>query len=130
MARGSAALDIQDIAAAPRRGRPIDLVHLAKQCLGDANLELEVLRLYDTTVKTYLGRLQLATTFDELVINLHSLKGASAGVGAFGIADLAKQAEEEIRAGRPVNPERIADIAIAVEEISVFISDMLRNETI
>ncbi len=48
----------QDIASAPRPSRPIDLVHLAKQCLGDENLELEILRLFDTTLVTYMGRLR------------------------------------------------------------------------
>ncbi|MEO5806925.1 Hpt domain-containing protein [Devosia sp.] len=128
MARGSAALENAHSPSPARPDRPIDLVHLAKQCLGDANLELEVLRLYDTTIKTYISRLKLATTFDELVINLHSLKGASSGVGAFGIADMAKRAENELRAGRPVTPEQVADIAIAVEEVGVFITGMLKNE--
>ncbi len=114
----------------PRRERPIDLVHLAKQCLGDTNLELEVLRLYDTTIVTYFGRLQLATIFDDLAINLHSLKGASSGVGAWGIADLAKRAEDELRGGRPISPERIGDIGIAIEEVRVFIAKILDNEAI
>ncbi|HTM77470.1 MAG TPA: Hpt domain-containing protein [Devosia sp.] len=105
--------------------RPIDLVHLARQCLGDAGLEHEILRLFDTTAKTYFERLQLSTTFDELAMNLHSLKGAASGVGAWAVADLAKAAETELKAGRPLNPERIADIGIAVEEVSTFITEML-----
>ena len=47
--------------AAKRPMRPVDLVHLAKQCLGDENLELEILRLFDTTLVTYFDRLQLDT---------------------------------------------------------------------
>ena len=56
--------------------RPVDLVHLAKQCLGGENLELEILRLFDTTLATYFERLKLAASFDDLAINLHSIKGA------------------------------------------------------
>jgi HPt (histidine-containing phosphotransfer) domain-containing protein len=113
-----------------RPARPIDLVHLARQCLGDAGLECEILRLFDTTVKTYFGRLQLATTFDDIAMNLHSLKGAASGVGAWTIADLAKAAETEIKAGRPLTSEHIADMGMAVEEVSAFIAEMLSNEPV
>lgn len=108
--------------------RPIDLVHLAKQCLGDENLELEILRLFDTTVKTYFARLQLAANYDDLALNLHSIKGAASGVGAWTIADLAKGCEAEMQAGRPLATERIADLGIALEECSSFITRMLSNE--
>ncbi|MDB5613105.1 MAG: Hpt protein [Devosia sp.] len=111
-----------------RSSRPIDLVHLAKQCLGDENLELEILRLFDTTVQTYFGRLQLAANYDDLALNLHSIKGAASGVGAWTIADLAKACEVEMQAGRPLTSERIADLGIAVEEVRSFITRMLSNE--
>lgn len=111
-----------------RAARPIDLVHLAKQCLGDENLELEILRLFDTTIKTYFSRLQLATAFDDLAINLHSIKGAASGVGAWTIADLAKAMETELRDGRPIKSERIDDMGMAVEEVRAFISRMLAGQ--
>ena len=86
---------VEHLTQAPRLRamRPVDLVHLAKQCLGDEGLELEILRLFETTLATYLERLKLATTFDEFALNLHSLKGAASGVGAWSIADLAKAME-------------------------------------
>jgi len=127
MAQRTNAAESIESSPARREDRPIDLVHLAKQCLGDEGLEQEVLRLFDTTVKTYMGRLQLAASFDELSITLHSLKGASSGVGAFGISELVKLAEVDIKAGRPINPERIADIGMAVEEVRGFIGEMLKN---
>jgi HPt (histidine-containing phosphotransfer) domain-containing protein len=111
-----------------RSMRPVDLVHLAKQCLGDENLELEILRLFDTTVQTYFGRLELAANYDDLALNLHSIKGAASGVGAWTIADLAKGCETELQAGRPLTTERIADLGIAVEEVRSFIARMLSNE--
>lgn len=107
--------------------RPVDLVHLAKQCLGDENLELEILRLFDTTLSTYFGRLKLATAFDDLAINLHSIKGASAGVGAWGVADLAAALEKDLQAGRPLKAEKIDDLGMAVEEVRDFIARMLAN---
>ena len=103
-------------------------MHLAKQCLGDEHLEYEILRLFDTTVKTYFGRLEIAASYDDLALNLHSIKGAAGGVGAWTIADLAKAAEVEMQAGRPLTAERIADLGIAIEEVRAFITRMLSNE--
>jgi len=128
MAQRSLAVDQRDQLNHTRSMRPIDLVHLAKQCLGDENLELEVLRLYDTTVSTYLMRLERASNADELAINLHSIKGASTGVGAWTIADLAKAAEGELRSGGALSTETVADLAMAVEEVRGFIRTMLSEE--
>jgi len=128
MAQRSAAVEKLDQGVRVRAARPIDLVHLAKQCLGDEHLEYEILRLFDTTVKTYFGRLELADSYDDLAINLHSIKGAASGVGAWTIADLAKAAEVEMQAGRPLAPERIADLGMAIEEVRGFIAEMLSNE--
>ena len=127
MAQKSAAVEQIVSPAQPRPERPIDLVHLAKQCMGDADLEREILRMYDTTVKTYFGRLQLSSSHDELALNLHSIKGASGGVGAFSVANLAKAAEVELQAGRPLSAERIDDLGIAIEEVRAFVARMLDN---
>ncbi|WP_193335296.1 Hpt domain-containing protein [Devosia beringensis] len=127
MAQTSAAVDQTESRAPTRPERPIDLVHLAKQCMGDARLEQEILRLYDTTLKTYFGRLQLAASYDDLTLNIHSIKGASDGVGAFAIANLARAAETELQAGRPLAPERIDDLGLAVEEARAFIARLLDN---
>jgi HPt (histidine-containing phosphotransfer) domain-containing protein len=106
--------------------RPIDMDHLTRQTLGDPGLELEVLRLFDEMSHVYYERLESSTNVDDLLRNLHTLKGAAAGVGAFGIAELARVAETELRDGAPVNPERIDDLNIAVQEVSAFIGERLR----
>lgn len=111
-----------------RAARPIDLVHLARQCLGDENLELEILRLFDKTLTTYFERLTLASTFDDLALNLHAIKGAAAGVGAWGIVDLAKSLEDDLRDARPLKAERVADLGMAVEEVRGFIARMLTDK--
>ncbi|MBL8597475.1 MAG: Hpt domain-containing protein [Devosia sp.] len=113
-------------ATEPEIRRPIDMEHLSRQTLGDPGLEEEVLRLFDQMTHTYYERLEISTSVDELLRNLHTLKGAAAGVGAFGLAELARVAEQELREGAPVNPERIDDLAVAVQEVSAFIGDRLR----
>jgi HPt (histidine-containing phosphotransfer) domain-containing protein len=112
----------------PETRRPIDMDHLSRQTLGDRGLQQEVLRLFDEMSHVYFERLEVSTTVDELLRNLHTIKGAAAGIGAFGLAELARVAEAELRAGAPVNPERIDDLAIAVQEVSAFIGDRLRAD--
>jgi HPt (histidine-containing phosphotransfer) domain-containing protein len=106
---------------------PIDLDFLARQTLGDEGLEQEVLRLFDQMSHAYFERLETSTNVSDLLRNLHTLRGAAAGVGAFALAELARVAETELREGSPVNPERIEDLDIAVQEVSAFISDRLQD---
>ena len=106
---------------------PIDMAHLSRQTLGDHNLELEVLRLFDEMSHVYYGRLETSTNVPDLLTNLHTLKGAAAGIGAFGLAELARITEAELRDGAPVNPERIDDLHVAVEELSAFIALRLKQ---
>ncbi|MCW5721334.1 MAG: Hpt domain-containing protein [Devosia sp.] len=108
-----------------RSMRPIDLVHLARQCLGDERLELEILGLFDTTIATYYAQLHAASAHDDLAMSLHAIKGAAGGVGAWVIADMARALEAELRAGRPLAPERIDDLGLAVEDARSFIARMI-----
>ena len=110
----------------PKAGAPNELEHLKKQTLGDPGLELEVLRLFDEMSHVYYSRLETSTTVSDLLTNLHTLKGAASGIGAFGLAELARVAETELRDGAAGNPERIEDLHLAVEELSSFISARLK----
>ena len=110
------------------RHRPVDLVHLARQALGDWALECEILRMFDQMSRTYFARVERSTTVDDLVYHLNTLKGAAMGVGAWSIAELALALEDELRAGEPVDPEKVEDLQIAVEEAGAFIEQILSNE--
>lgn len=129
MARNTAAAKPE---AAPqvrsRTMRPIDLVHLAKQCLGDEGLELEILRLFDTTIATYYARLRAATTPEQIAMNLHAIKGAASGVGAWTIADMAAALEADIRGGQAMVAERVDDLGLAVEDVRGYIARLLVGE--
>lgn len=107
------------------RKRVIDLVFLAKQTLGDRGLEQEVLRIFERVVNTYMTGVKNAQSEAELKVNLHSLKGASAGIGAHGLADVARAAEEELRESGKLSSEAISDLEMMVEEVSVFIGELL-----
>lgn len=107
---------------------PIDLDHLDQQTLGDPGLKDEVLRLYSQMSQVYLSRIEDSTSVPKLMEHLHTLKSAASGIGAWGVRDLAKRAEEDLRAGNPVNPEAIQDIAVAVNECQDFIAGLLTDE--
>lgn len=116
---------------APRRDGargPIDMDHLGRQALGDPGLQDEVLRLYATMSQVYLSRIEDSTSVPMLLEHLHTLKSAAAGIGAWGVRDLAKRAEDELRTGEAVNPERIEDIAVAVAECVAFIEGMVEPQ--
>lgn len=128
MVKSGAARKVVPMARATEQGGPIDRIHLARQTLGDQSLALEVLHMYDEMAATYYSRLETSTNRNDLMVNLHALKGSSMGVGAFRLAELARTAEDELKAGMPVNPERVEDIGIAVAEVRHFIAGMLANE--
>lgn len=107
------------------RARPIDLVFLAKQALGDPGLEAEILTLFSAMAASYLKRIAAACDQGEVVLGLHALKGAAAGVGAGAIAAEAAEAERELANMGTLSAERLSDLAIAVEEVQVFISGLL-----
>lgn len=104
---------------------PIDMDHLDQQSLGDPGLRDEVLRLYAQMSGIYLGRIEESTSIPLLLEHLHTLKSAAAGIGAWGVRDLAKRAEDALRSGAPVNPEHIQDIAAAVANCQAFIAELV-----
>ena len=114
----------------PHPHGPLDVVHLARQTLGDWALGLEVLRIFDEMSRTYAGRLAATDSRGDLLENLHSLRSAAHGVGAFALAQLARAAEDELASGARVDPERIADIAMAVEEVSAYIAALVEEDAL
>ena len=105
--------------------RPIDLVHLSRQSLGDPGIEQEILLMFDQMVLTHMSRIRETIDVKVILYNLHALKGAAAGVGAKNIALLAKDAEDEMHKSDKLSHECIADLRMAVEEVRHFIAELL-----
>jgi len=118
-------LQLEEDSGTVYANRPIDLVHLSRQSLGDAGLEAEILRMFDQMIVTYMSKIRQSMDFDETMLNLHALKGASAGVGANNIANLAKAAELETKLAGKLSHECLADLRMAVEEVRHFIAEIL-----
>lgn len=110
-----------------RTSRPIDLVHLARQTLGDRSLQDEVLRMFDGQISHYFDRVRRTEDRHELSMGLHTLKGASAGVGAVALAELARLAEQQVRETGTVDPEMLDDIGMAVSEVSAYIQTLIQD---
>ncbi len=105
--------------------RPIDLVHLSKQSLGDPGLEDEILHMYDQMVLNQMSRIRESLDVDDILFCLHGLKGASAGVGANNVAALAKAAEGEMQTNKVLSHECLADLRMGVEEVRYYIAELL-----
>jgi Hpt domain len=95
--------------------RPLDLVHLARQCLGDRELENELLRLFRVQSQTLTAQLSDPSQL-SLVSNAniaHKLRGSALAVGAGRVAAAALRIEElAFSAGdrpRPDIDDRVAE---------------------
>ncbi|MDR3471927.1 MAG: Hpt domain-containing protein [Devosia sp.] len=105
--------------------RPIDMMHLAKQALGDPGLELEILRAFSESTAKHFSGLENSTNLPDLLHHLHTLKGASIGVGAWSLAEHAHIMNRELKSGMRVDPELVEDIRMAVEEVQAFIAQRI-----
>ncbi|UVD58754.1 Hpt domain-containing protein [Rhizobium sp. Pop5] len=77
----------------PSKARPIDLVHLAKQTMGDKTLEIEVLQMFARQARACLQDIASGET-SRAGAAAHRLKGAASSVGAFRVSETAEAIEE------------------------------------
>lgn len=98
------------------RSRPVDLVHLARQTMGDRDLEQEVLTLF---VQQALNVREKMAKGDcaECARLAHGLRGAANGIGAFAIADCAGDIERE-----PANRSAIRRLSRLIDEVRDFVA--------
>jgi HPt (histidine-containing phosphotransfer) domain-containing protein len=98
------------------RSRPVDLVHLARQTMGDRALEQEVLALFVHQATLVRDQIGAADTAGRLRL-AHSLIGSARGVGAFAIADCAVEIEK-----KPDDRQVIGRLAGLIDEMRDFIA--------
>jgi HPt (histidine-containing phosphotransfer) domain-containing protein len=97
------------------RNRPVDLVHLARQTMGDRDLEQEVLNLFVQQALNVRERLAKADC-SECARLAHGLRGAANGIGAFAIADCAGDIERE-----PSNRAAVRRLSRLIDEARDFV---------
>src|ERR1700748_1016749 len=76
---------------------PIDLAHLARMTLGDADLERQVLGMFVSQTMALVAK--LAALPAEAAALAHTLKGSARAIGAFRVAECAEGLETAIRQG-------------------------------
>jgi HPt (histidine-containing phosphotransfer) domain-containing protein len=107
--------------------RPIDLVHLARQTLGDRSLEQEILALYHKQAQSLLNSIEATASLRERADYAHTLKGSSRAVGAWHVANAA-EALEVASPAVPVDAERaVAALRACVKAACDTIADLRRT---
>ena len=102
------------------RTRPIDLVHLARQTMGNRALEQEVLALFIQQALGVRDQIVSADTAEKLRL-AHGLKGSARGVGAFAIADCVAAIEEA-----PDNRHMLKKLAALIDEARDYVAAINR----
>ena len=101
-------------------GRPIDLIHLARQTMGDKALELEVLQMFARHARQSMQELARFEGEARAAI-AHRLKGSAQSAGATAVARAAAALEEN-----PSDAVALAAITAAVVEAENFILKLCR----
>ncbi|SIQ13526.1 HPt (histidine-containing phosphotransfer) domain-containing protein [Rhizobium sp. RU20A] len=104
----------------PSQARPIDLVHLANQTMGDKALEIEVLQMFSRQSRQLMKDIAGADTEGRKSAS-HRLKGASLAVGAHAVARAAEAIEND-----PATDSHLAELSVAVLEAEHFVLKLCR----
>jgi len=107
----------RDEAGAPR---PVDLGHLAKQTLGDRELERDVLELFVRQALGVRDRIADATVKERLFLT-HGLKGSARAVGAFAVAGCADEIEKS-----PEDTALLDRLVDLIEDVRDFVATISR----
>jgi HPt (histidine-containing phosphotransfer) domain-containing protein len=107
---------------------PVDLSRLRRFTLGNVELEQEILGLFALQAPIMLAALRRANTPVAWHEAGHTLKGSSASIGAWLVADAAEQAEK--LAERPDDWEQARrNVAQAIHASLVYLADVSHSCT-
>ncbi len=106
--------------ASPSQSRPIDLVHLASQTMGDKALEIEVLQMFARQARRALHDM-VGADAAGVVAAAHRLKGAASAVGAFKVSASAERLE-----GNVSDATSMSAVTASVIEAENFINKLCR----
>jgi HPt (histidine-containing phosphotransfer) domain-containing protein len=109
---------------------PLDLVHLARQCQGDCELENELLGLFLLQLRDLAAQLSgvLSASLDSKAKIAHKLRGSALAVGARRVASAARRIEECVSAARnhvPTNAEDLAAVTQAIAALDPAVSEVV-----
>lgn len=101
--------------------KPVDLAHLAKQTMGDKDLEIEILQLFARNTRMILHELANADKAKITALS-HRLKGSADAVGAFKISVAAQTLENN-----PSDSNAFAQVTTSIIEAENFILKLCRS---
>ena len=102
----------------------VDMEHLARYTGGDAALNAEVLRLFDSQANELVARLRTilevrdAKSWREVT---HTIKGAARGIGAFAMADAAATLEPMDLLDGSEAASALDELDLRAEQVAAFI---------
>lgn len=98
---------------------PVDLVHLARQTFGSADLEREVLQLFVRQGAPLVARIREASIGERGAL-VHRLKGSARSIGAHRVAEITEALEApELAEGEA--RRLIGDLEQAVGDVARFV---------
>jgi len=109
----------------PSSGRPIDLVYLARQTMGDRSVESQMLWLFARQARLCINQLcsnPRAGRRRERIRLVHTLKCSATTVGAFAVSRAAESLEQH-----PLDGKLSEALARAVVDVENFISGLSRS---
>jgi len=109
--------------APPSFERAIDLVHLARQTLGDRALEREVLDLFVIQARSVLEMLLSSQDQKRRSDLAHTLKGSARSVGAWRVAAKAEACESMLDATEASWSTALGDLSASIREAVGAIDD-------
>ena len=112
---------------APSFERPVDLVHLARQTLGDRALEREVLALFRVQARAIFAQLENVGEADLRHDLAHTLKGSARAVGAWKVAEAAETCENARDAAEPEWRDALSDLSARIEVALAAIDNIIRH---
>ncbi|HVV95350.1 MAG TPA: Hpt domain-containing protein [Hyphomicrobiales bacterium] len=107
-------------------GRPIDLVHLSRQTMGDRALERETLEIFRRQARRLMFRLEATTDRGGRTEIAHLLLGAARAVGAPRVAAAADLLESAALSGRGIDAA-VAAVAEATAEATAELDRLLAD---
>jgi HPt (histidine-containing phosphotransfer) domain-containing protein len=107
----------------PLQVSPVDLKHLRRYTMGDANLEKEILDLFLGQLPKTIQALADAVNEREWKVAAHTLKGSGRAVGAWRVARLAEHAERQLNVQ---NKQSCQDAVARIEEAAAEARQFIR----
>lgn len=103
----------------------VDLAHLHRYTLGNADLDREVLELFRQTSPGYLGALRRASDRKAWIEAAHAIKGSARAIGAWKVGLIAERLEKLPNGpGATEGASLIDELATALESVDRFIAGL------